>query len=72
MESNTKLVKFLAENNITATELAAALGVHKSTVSRMIRGLSWPRYKGTLDATIEHCRKYDATVTYADLFGDAA
>ena len=72
MEVNTALVKFMAENNITVTELARVSGLDKSAVSRIVRGMTWPKSKATLDAIIAHCRKYDATVTYEDLFGSAA
>ena len=53
---------------IPQAKLARHLGVHRSAVSRWIRGDHAPR-QPTIDAILAFCRRWDPDVTYEQLFG---
>ena len=67
MQSNCGLIKFMAANGLTVSGLARDIGVNKSVISRISRGLAHPSKK-TIDQILEVCRAQYPTVTYEDLF----
>ena len=71
MKANPRLITFLAEHKKTGADLARDIGVSTSTVTRLLRGEVDTR-KRTLDSVLRVCKELDPTVTYEDLFGDAA
>lgn len=71
MSNTTRLREFMLSNGLTVSELAREVGVDKSAISRIHRGLQTPS-KRMIDGIMESCRRRDPTVTYEELFGVGA
>jgi DNA-binding Xre family transcriptional regulator len=72
MKANIRLTRFLIRHGKKASELARDTGMSEATVSRVLSGVTDNPRKDTVDAILRACKSLDPTVTYEDLFGDAA
>ena len=67
MNITTGLLKFMAANNLTVSDLARQVDVDKAAISRISRGLAHPSME-TIRRILEVCRAIDPTITFEDLF----